>query len=183
MRFIGALLLIAFLVVPPAFGGAWKTPALDKFDLYCAESSSEKTTTKVCGGADLPLQLLAQRWTGLAEFTISQYEHIETIAPIEVYILPYWLYERRLFNRYPHLKRMDANGGGIVLADTYPKEKGFTIVIETFFLLDDDTFIHELHHHILPTLSWLLHDHVVLEQVVTRLIVSDAYKTWLRNTP
>jgi len=186
MRLTGILIvavILTFFVAPPVTGGPFQTPALDKFSLDCAVSSSEKTIVTVCGGADLPLQLLAQRWVGLTEFTIGQYHNLQVIAPIEVYILPYGVYEKRLLHRYPYLKKTHGKRGGIILADTYPKEKGSIIVIETFFMLDDDTFIHEIHHHILSSLSWILHDHAILERAVIRILISEAYKEWLRVTP
>jgi len=124
------------------------------------------------------------RWASLLDFTFKQFPHIILSSPMEIYILPYPVYEKRLDRRYPGTVRQQEDGQGLTLADTWRLGgKDMPGIIESFLIMDDVLLIHEALHHILPIISWATIDHRILEVIIINLETSEQYKEWLRAEP
>jgi hypothetical protein len=101
---------------------------------------------------------------------------------VEIFILPYQKFEKRVIRRWPAFEQGLKLGNGIIFAHTYITPEG-AWAIEAYQPMSDDLLIHELLHHILLNSAKfeILHDHTILESVIENVQTSQAYKAWLRE--
>ena len=101
---------------------------------------------------------------------------------VQIFILPYKKFERRVLYKYPQFREGLKGGGGIVYAHTYVSPEG-TWVVEAYEDMSDKLLIHELLHHVLKGSGErdVLHDHTIIESVVNNIMGSKCYKDFLRE--
>jgi hypothetical protein len=101
--------------------------------------------------------------------------------PIEYYIASFEDFEDRLYKYMPELSEGQDRNALLVVAHCRSVLRGEqpVVLIESYNALDDKVFIHEFLHAVLRARAPhpnILDNHVVIEEVVRRILTSALYK-------
>jgi hypothetical protein len=88
-----------------------------------------------------------ERYAKLYEHVDQHFVSAERNAPVHIYIHTWKKFERSMNKYWPDGAEQLRQGYAVYYAYTYEDKDEKIIVIETYQLLTDNTFIHELLHH------------------------------------
>jgi len=181
------LLLSLLLACLPTTGYAKhkETPALGKDTYQCAEVTGELGIVTTCWDATVHPEPDYERNHRLVELTLLLLGG-NMHPPIEVYYSSFKDFEERLEHILPDMAIAQQNDALLVFAHCREVFRGEqpVVIIEAYQQLDDRTFIHEFLHAALDAKAPhpnLFDNHIVLEEVVRRILTSSSYKEMVRS--